>query len=78
MTYQVKYGHLHFALVEIRRLVLDYLHGAYVVCPHVLTLDDLAKSALTENIQDEIPASSADVQLAQLTCRLHAPLPARR
>lgn len=63
--YQVQNGHLHHALVEIRCPVLDNLDGDYLLRLQVLTLDDLAKSALSKNIQYEISVPTGEV-LAKL------------
>ena len=45
---------LHHALVEICGLVFDDLDGDNLVRPSVLALDDLAKRALTEHVEDEV------------------------
>jgi hypothetical protein len=55
MTYQFKNGYFHLTLIQISRLVLDHLDSKELVCPHILTLDDLPKSTLTKNIEDQIP-----------------------
>ena len=54
-TYELKYRDFHGTLIEIGRLVLDDLDSDNLVCPDVLTLGDLTKSPLTEDIEDEIP-----------------------
>jgi hypothetical protein len=46
-TDQVQYSHLHLALIQVRRLVLDDFDGADIVRAHILALDDLAEGALT-------------------------------
>lgn len=53
-TYQVQDGHLHFALIQVCRLVLYNLDSADIVCPHILTLYNLTESALTEDIEDQV------------------------
>jgi len=55
MTYQFKNGDFHLTLIEISRLILDYLDSKELMRPHILTLDDLPKSTLTKNIEDQIP-----------------------
>lgn len=52
--YQVQDGHLHHALVEIRRPVLDDLDGNHLLRFQILALDDLAKSTLSKHVQYEI------------------------
>ena len=54
-TYEFQDGHLHHTLVEVRWLVLDYLHSNNLVRLHVLTLDDLSKSALAQNVKNKVP-----------------------
>jgi hypothetical protein len=54
-AYQFQDGDFHLTLVQVCRLVLDHLDSEQLVRSHVLTLDDLPKSTLTKNIQDQIP-----------------------
>lgn len=46
----LQYRDLHHALIEICGLVFDNLDGNDFVCSNILTLDDLAKCTLAENI----------------------------
>lgn len=55
LTHQFQDGDFHLTLIEISRLVLDHLDRKELVRSHILTLDNLSKSTLTENIQDQIP-----------------------
>ena len=56
-AHQLEDGDLHHALVEVRGLVFDDFDGNDVVRFEVLTLDDLAKGALAEHIQYQVPAT---------------------
>lgn len=58
MTYQVENRHLHHTLVEVRRAVLDNLDSHDLLRLKILTLDDLAKRALAEHIQDQVSVPS--------------------
>lgn len=49
-----QYLHFHHALVEVRWLVLDDFNSNNLVRFHVLTLDDLTKGSLAENVEDEV------------------------
>lgn len=53
-AYQVQYGNLHHALVEVCCSVLDHLDGHDLLRLQVLALDDLTKGTLTQNIEDEV------------------------
>lgn len=52
--YQFEDRHFHHTLIEVGGLVLDYLHGDNLMRLHILTLDNLAESTLSENIQDKV------------------------
>lgn len=55
--YQLEDRDLHHRLLEVRRLVLNDLDRDHLVRPHVLTLDDLAKRALPEHVEDQVPVT---------------------
>lgn len=58
-THKFQDGHFHHALVEVRWLVLHDLDSDNFVRLHILTLHDLAECALTEDVQDQVPASQS-------------------
>lgn len=45
---------LHHTLIKVSRLVFNNLDGDDFMGLHILTFDDLAKSALTEDIENEV------------------------
>jgi hypothetical protein len=49
-----QYCHLHHALVKVRRSILDHFDSHNRVRFQILALDNLPKSSLSKNIQDEI------------------------
>jgi hypothetical protein len=57
-TDQIKDRDLHHALIEVGGSVFDDFHGNYLLRLQVLTLHNLAKRALPENIEDEVPISA--------------------
>lgn len=54
---QVEHGHLHHTLVEVGGFVLDDLDGDNFLGAQVLAFDDLAESALAEDIEDQVSVS---------------------
>ena len=64
LTYQIQDRHLHHALVEIRCSVLDDLDGDHLLRLHILALHHLAKSALAEDVEDQIPVPEQGKLLA--------------
>ena len=69
-TYEFQDGHLHHTLVEVRWLVLDYLHGDNLVRLHVLTLNDLTERSLAQDIQDQVPEHATDNRCSEIKNRL--------
>jgi len=59
-TDKLEDGDLHHGLVEVGRFVLDDLDGDDFMCPDVLAFDNLTKSALAENVEDEIPRKRSE------------------
>jgi len=57
MTYQFKNGYFHLTLIQVRRFVLDHLDRKELMRPHILTFDNLSKSTLTKDIQNQIPSN---------------------
>ena len=57
MTHQFQDGYFHLTLVQVRRFVLDHLDRKELMRPHILTFDNLSKSTLTKDIQDQIPSN---------------------
>jgi hypothetical protein len=53
-THQLENGDLHHALVKVRRLVFDDLDRDNLVGLDILALDDLAKGALPQDIENEV------------------------
>ena len=53
-SYQIKDGNLHHTLVEIGSAVFDDLDCDHLLCLEILTLDNLAESALAQDVQDKI------------------------
>jgi hypothetical protein len=51
---QIQYRNLHHTLVKVSRLVLHHLDRNHLLSFQVLALDDLAKSTLTKNVQDQV------------------------
>lgn len=54
VTYQIQDGHLHHALVEIGRAVLDDLDGDNLLGLQILALDDLTECALAEHVKNKV------------------------
>jgi hypothetical protein len=54
--HHLKNGNLHHALIEIRRFIFDDLDRDDLVRLHILTLDDLPKGPLSEDVEDQVPA----------------------
>ena len=53
----LKDSDLHHTLIEVGRLVFDDFHSHNLMGRHVLALDDLAKGALTQHIENEVAMS---------------------
>lgn len=54
VSYQIKDGNLHHTLVEIGSTVLDDLNCDHLLCLEILALDNLAESALAQDVQNKI------------------------
>jgi hypothetical protein len=57
-AYQVEHRDFHHALVEVRGPVLDNLDRDNLLRLQILAFHDLAESALTKDIQYQVPVSS--------------------
>lgn len=49
---QVQYRDFHHTLVEVCSSIFDHFDCYYLLSFQILTLNDLAKSALAENVED--------------------------
>lgn len=57
-AYKIKHRNLHHALVEVRGPILDNLDCDDLLRLQVLAFHDLSKSALTEDVQYQVPIPS--------------------
>lgn len=65
LSYQVQNRHFHHTLVEVCCAVLDDFYSHDLLSLEILTLDDLAESALTQNIEDKVPIPVSQVSTIQ-------------
>lgn len=57
LAHQVENGHLHHALIEVCRSILDNLHRDNLLCLQVLAFHNLTERPLTQNVENEITIS---------------------
>lgn len=60
-TNQVQHGNFHHALVEVSGAVFNNLDCDDLLGLEVLTLDDLSKGTLTQDIEDQIAVPETTV-----------------
>jgi hypothetical protein len=54
-TYKIQNRHFHHTLVKVGRFVLHHFHRHNFLSFEILTLDDLSKGTLTQDIENKVP-----------------------